>query len=257
MSVMLLDLETTGLEPSVDRITELGFMVTSEDFKQTIDQYNMLVWDESYPPTPPQVTEVTGITDEMLRLGGESPVHMLNAIEASAKIHGVEYIIAYNMQFDRGFLLAECIRQNYSPVQEVGAEFLCAMVDVKSNQKYKSWKLMHLALDYGVPVDPGLLHRAINDVELMRQMLIASKVTIGEMVAYHNSPSVYLRAMVKKPWEDGGVSTELAKKHGFSWEKCRGDSRVFDKCWVKSMKEIDLKTEGNFPFETKQIGVKQ
>lgn len=247
MKVLLLDCETTGLVPGNDRITELGMMITSLDFKTIHESYNKLVWDDTYPAITSEITEITGITEDMLRGNSILPHIMCADFGTLLFKHNPKYIIAYNAVFDKSFVESELTRNR----QGTDTHWLCAMTDVKSNYKYKSWKLMHLALDYGVPVDPNELHRAINDVELMRKMLIASGVHVDDMYEYKNSPAVYVKACVKKPWDDDGVSTTKAKLHGFAWEKAKGDSKIFNRTWVKKIKECELEaTRAALPFET-------
>jgi DNA polymerase III subunit epsilon len=253
--ILMIDTETTGLDFANDRIIEIGAMVVSEDFKQVHESFNTLVWEQSYPVITEEITELTGITTAELVQAGESPEDALQALEEMASRHKVEKLLAYNEEFDRKMLHAEVERLDPGAKHSNGdTKWLCGLKDHKPNYKCKSWKLMHVALDHGVPVDPNELHRAINDIELTRKMLEASGATLDKLLAYRNSPYVYLRAKVQKPWEDGGKSTDLAKAHGFSWEKAKGDSRVFEKTWVRRIKECDLKEVGEFPFQTATIG---
>lgn len=250
--VLILDFETTGLNFETDRIIEVGAMVVSEDFKEVFESFNHLVWDETYPVLTEEIQELTGITTAELVDGAIGPQEMVDVIEDMASRFDVKFVVAYNEEFDSKMLMAELKRLN----EEGGyAKWVCALKDHKPNYKCKSWKLMHVALDHGVPVDPSTLHRAIADVELTRKMLEASGATLDKLLAYRNSPYVYLRAKVAKPWEDGGKSTDLAKAHGFTWEKAKGDTRVFEKTWVRRIKECDLKEVGEFPFQTATIGV--
>lgn len=249
MKVMLLDCETTGLNPAVDRITELGIKITSMDFKTVYAEYNKLIWDDTYPEITPEIEEITGIDQQLLLGQGIRPWLAMQDFNEFIHNHQPKYIIAYNAGFDRQFIDAELQRQGHG----VMAGWICAMVDVKANYKFKSWKLMHLALDYGIAVDPSELHRAINDVELMRKVLVASGTTPDDMWQYKQSPSIYLAATTRPPWEDGGDSTTRAKQHGFAWEKSKGDDRMFPKRWVKKVKQMDYKPE-EYPFLTTIIG---
>ena len=49
MTVLLLDFEATGIDTSKERITEVGAMITSLDFKEVHATFNTLVYDSSYP----------------------------------------------------------------------------------------------------------------------------------------------------------------------------------------------------------------
>ena len=59
---VIVDLETTGLRPADDRIIEVGAIRVMEG--EEVQVYNRLV----YPgrPIPPVITEIVGITDDMV-----------------------------------------------------------------------------------------------------------------------------------------------------------------------------------------------
>lgn len=247
--IAIVDVETTGLDPATDRVIEIAVQLTSEDFSEVFGSCNYLMWDASYPKLTPEIQELTGITEDLLLQQGKPPSEVMPII--NDMLSSVDAVVAYNEQFDSKFITKEILEVVGLTSQR---QWLCAMMDHKPNYKLKSWKLMHVALDHGVPVDPSKLHRAIADVELTRQMLVASKGTAQTLQEYRLSPWVYLKAKVKKPWEDNGVSTQSAKDHGFAWEKAKGDSRIFEKMWVKRIKEIDLKQQKELPFETVIIG---
>jgi hypothetical protein len=117
------------------------------------------------------------------------------------------------------------------------------MKDVLSNHKHKCWKLSHLALEYGIAVDPSKLHSALADIELTAQLLQRAGTTLHEIKTYHDEPTVVLRAVVPPKWEDKGVGTDAAKKLGFSWEQPRGVDKKFEKCWVKAVKKQNAEVE--------------
>lgn len=244
MSVLLIDFESTGVDTTKDRITEIGAMVVSDDFKEIHTEVSHLVYAENYPPLTAEVIQVTGITPEMLR-EAYSPEDMMADLADTLAHYPVSAVIAYNSPFDRGLMDAECGRQAATMLPEINmlmqAPWLCAMRDVEANLKCKSWKLMHVALDHGVTVNPKELHRAINDVELMRKMLVELGETFDSMLAYHNEPTVYVIAQVRPPWEDGGESSGIAKSLGFSWQVAKGDDtgRVIKNRWVKKIKQKD------------------
>ena len=149
--------------------------------------------------------------------------------------------MAFNAGFDRSFIVEEMHRQDLimDPRLHWMAQdpWLCAMKDIEQNYAHKSWKLSHLALGYGITVNPKELHRAINDVELMRQTMQASGATLESIVDFKNEPWVYLIAQVQGPWVDGGKSTGEAKALGYTFERAEGDdTKTFTKSWVKRVK---------------------
>ena len=159
--------------------------------------------------------------------------------------------MAYNRGFDEPIVKNEIRRQSINSSMPVGlahimaVPHLCAMTDLEKNYEFKSWRLMHVALEYGVTVNPNELHRAIADVELMRKMLQASGYSPTDIYAFQQEPWVYVRALTRAPWEDKGESTGKAKQAGFSWEMARGDEtqKKFSKCWVKRIKQRHVAAE--------------
>lgn len=246
MAVLLLDFETTGLDATKDRVIEVGAMITSNDFSEVIEGISYLVHSDEHPPLTPEITGVTGITTEMLK-DAISPERFMAELDILVQPYMEELLgsVAYNMPFDLGFLKSEVEHTAGGMLKGINhimqLPFLCAMRDVEDNLKCKSWKLMHVALDHGVTVNPKELHRAINDVELMRQMLVEVGETFSNMLAYRDEPTVYVVAKVLPPWEDGGQSSGVAKSLGFSWQVAKGDEsgRLIKNRWVRKIKQKD------------------
>lgn len=261
MAVLLLDNETTGLDPTKDRAIELGARFVSNDFKDTICEVSSLMWESDYPPLLEEISRITNIhVEDIVKANKPRDVYMIlnNQVkEFDIKVHA---IIAYNMAFDGAFFDAD-MKRLFDLVPQGLADImlapkLCAMRDIEEHYKFKSWKQMHVALDWGITVNPKLLHRAINDVDLMQQILIESGTTIEKMYEYQKTPWVYVCALTQAPWEDGGVSTTEAKKNGYNWESARGDAsaRKFQKRWVKLIKVKDLeKEEKAISYKTRLI----
>jgi DNA polymerase III epsilon subunit-like protein len=248
MKVLLLDFEATGVDTKTARPLEIGAMVTDAEFNEPEVGISQLLYSNDYPEITPEVTRVTGITHEMLLRDSITPGAGLGILANIAS--DVDFVIAYNCEYDRGLFLAECERLglfSHQPVQDLANKpWLCAMRDIESNYAFKSWKLMHVALEYGVTVNPKELHRALADVELMRKMLKASGVTPQQMLEFQQEPWIVVRAHTRKPWEDGNRTNSIAKEHGFRWQQVPGSDRVYQGMWVKQIKEkhfTDLMTK--------------
>ncbi|MEB3236212.1 MAG: 3'-5' exonuclease [Candidatus Sericytochromatia bacterium] len=97
MRVVVLDLETTGLDPKVDRILEVG-MVALEDGRKVAD-YEVLV-DPGVPLRPANVA-IHGITAEMVR-GAPRLADVLDRIEAF--LGEDPMVVGHSVAFDIGFL---------------------------------------------------------------------------------------------------------------------------------------------------------
>lgn len=107
-TAVLLDTETTGLDHARDEIIELGMV----KFDYTPDGRIVGVRDtysgfnEPSAPIPPEVTAITGITDEMV-VG-----HRIDDAAVTAFVEDAVIIIAHNSGFDRKFA------ERYWPVFE-------------------------------------------------------------------------------------------------------------------------------------------
>ncbi len=243
MRALILDTETTGLDTSKERIIELGYRVVDENFDSTTEGDSTLMWDPSYPVLTNEVVRITGIDQDLLFKQYVSPQLGFLRLSETIMHHGPNVVICYNTAYDEAIMRAEIARGAFGLMPGINFilenNWLCAMRDNESNYAKKCWTLSHLALDYGVAVDPANLHRAMGDVELTQAMLKASGATVTKLLEFNKAPWVTLAAMTEKPWLDGGKSTDLAKKKGYSWEIPKGDisGKKFDKTWVKRVKE--------------------
>ena len=243
--LLLIDFEATSVDPKTARIIEIGAAIVNKDFSHIGlgCQLSQLVWDSNYPALTPEVVEVTHITQDMLCDGAVEPALAFGHLAQMCAKAPIEYVIAYNRKYDETLFREEMLRHNLGLLPGINlllqTPWVCAMEDIEPNYKFKSWKQMHVALEYGITVNPKELHRAIADVELMRNILKESGTTPEEMYQFQISPWMYIAANVKPPWTDGGKSSTEAKALGFKWQQC-GDDRVFDKTWVKRIKPHQL-----------------
>lgn len=232
-----IDFESTGLDTNKDRITEIGAVIFDTKDWTPLKEFNCLVWEPSYPKLIPEVVAITGITQEMLEKEGKTPKEAI--LSLGEFTNDVEVFVAHNAPFDQAMLLSELKRHGYSSKKK----WVCSARDLKSNKQFKSWRLAHLALDYGVTVNPKLLHRAVDDVKLMGVMLKEAKADINAMIKYMETPDVIIAAMIPKPWEDGGKGKDAAKELGYSWQQPKGMEKTFQNRWVKVIKEDEFDEE--------------
>ncbi|VYT80649.1 DNA polymerase III subunit alpha [Clostridium paraputrificum] len=148
----VLDLETTGFSPRLEKITEIGVMKYQDG--KVVDKFSCFVNPEK--SIPPRVVEVTGITDDMVRdaetIDKVFP-KLLEFIKDSV-------LVAHNAEFDVGFLR--------HVARELGYEFDFTYLDTLSLAyelfpEYKTYKLGRIAKNLGIKVD--VAHRALDDVD--------------------------------------------------------------------------------------------
>ena len=148
----VLDLETTGFSATTEKITEVGIMKLKNG--EVIDEFSCFVNPEKH--IPERVTEVTNITDEMVK-DAETIDKVFPKI---LDFLGDSVIVAHNAGFDVGFL-----KQN---AKNLGYEFDYTYLDTLSLAKdlfpeYKKYKLGKIAENLGIKVE--VAHRALDDVD--------------------------------------------------------------------------------------------
>ncbi len=97
---VFLDTETTGMDPTSDRIIELGMVRCSYAFERrvllSIDKYYD-EFEDPGKPIPAEIQNLTGINDEMV--AGKS----FDSDLAAQLLAGRPLVIAHNARFDRPF----------------------------------------------------------------------------------------------------------------------------------------------------------
>jgi DNA polymerase III epsilon subunit-like protein len=100
----VLDIETTGLSPQGHEITEIAAIRVDERF-EVVSEMSRLV--RTTRPVPWQITQLTGISDALLRAKG---IELRRALEETWQFVEGTPSFAHNARFDRGFLDAHAER---------------------------------------------------------------------------------------------------------------------------------------------------
>ena len=154
----VLDLETTGFSAVTERITEVGIMKIQNG--EVIDKFSEFVNPQKH--IPQRVTEVTNITDEMVK---DAPTIKVLFPKILEFIKGT-VLVAHNATFDIGFL-----KQN---AQRLGYDFDYTYIDTLSMARalfpdFKKYKLGKIAEKLGIKVE--VAHRALDDVDTTVKVL--------------------------------------------------------------------------------------
>lgn len=248
--IIMVDTETTGLEPVDSRIWQIGAIIVSDKWTW-LDQFEATIIDEEIETQLQERKEALPNLPpiEHIKSVGDNPDKAWSRFSEFILSHGTPmYACAYNSKFDKKFILEESVGRGYSFLKGVNIlnqlPWICAMEDVEANYKFKCWKLGHICLDHGIAVDPTKLHGALADISLTHTMV--SKVTngISELVDFKMEPWVVMRAITIEPWKDNGVSTAIAKDLGYRWEKTPAfPDKSFAKSWVKAVKRRHVEAE--------------
>ena len=163
--VIVFDIETTGLSRELDRITEIGAVKLRN--MEVVDRFQTFVNPER--PIPANITELTGITDEMVE---DAPPEK-EALEKFIAFAGKGVLVAHNADFDTSFIKIGCERQGltydirYVDTLKLSRAALPHLKNFKLDTVAKEFKLGNFNH-----------HRAIDDAEMLSKIFI-SLVTVS------------------------------------------------------------------------------
>ncbi|WBA42931.1 exonuclease domain-containing protein [Hymenobacter canadensis] len=146
----IIDLETTGGQPTQDRITEIAIFI--HDGEKVVDQFDTLL--NPGRPIPFFITQLTGISDEMVR---DAPKFHEVARKVVEMTEGCVFV-AHNVRFDYSFLKKEFGDLGYTYSRKT----LCTVRLSRSLMPGQpSYSLGKLCQNIGIPLNGR--HRAAGD----------------------------------------------------------------------------------------------
>ena len=186
----IIDTETTGGNPSKDRVMEVAIIV--HNGKHIVKQYSTLINPEA--PIMPFVMSLTGINSDMLK---DAPTFQDIAKEIFELTENTIFV-AHNARFDYGVLRNEFKR--------IGMRFnrkqLCTVKLARQILPgYKSYSLGKLCREIGIPVDNR--HRAMGDAEATT--LLFEKILL-------NDKKEFIRTMLEEELNDIITPPKLSKE---------------------------------------------
>jgi DNA polymerase III epsilon subunit family exonuclease len=165
---IIYDLETTGLDPARHEIIEVGAIRVHRD-SDVHDTFQTFVLPTERISA--RITEITGITREMVKAEGKTPP---DALQSFSEFVGDLPLIAFNSDFDRSFLRASCRRVGLPPITNV---HWCALAMARQAWPGRSsYRLSDLARDGGLKTQT---HRALDDCQITLKVYISAALTIG------------------------------------------------------------------------------
>ncbi|MEL6134540.1 MAG: exonuclease domain-containing protein, partial [Bacteroidota bacterium] len=196
----IIDIETTGGDPKVDRITEIA--VIRYNGKEIVDSFTSLINPEM--PIPPYITRITGIDNDMIK---DAPKFYEVAKEIVEITQGTVFV-AHNVRFDYSFVQKEFRQLAYTFTRPQ----LCT---VKLSRKvipgHKSYSLGNICRELGIPNEAR--HRAWGDasatVKLLEHLLMVSEqvpakgALLDEMAEVKLPPHLSSDVMQSLPEETG------------------------------------------------------
>ncbi len=162
LPLAVIDVETTGLDHTQDRIIEIGIIRFENG--EVIERYGELI--DPGRDLPDEVTRITGIKPEDLE--GKPKFEEL-ADEIHERLVDVG-LVAYNLSFDRGFVASELERVGLGwPDDAPTLDPLIFARQFFKNSPRKNLSTISKLL--GIPLEEA--HRAVHDAEVAGKVLYA------------------------------------------------------------------------------------
>ncbi len=172
MVVIVFDLETSGLNPYHDDIIEIGAKVLNTD-----NSFQCLVKPKSRRPISQKITDITGISNRLLRSEGKSWVNayveFFNWFREATKDQEVVLVSHNGDSFDFLFFKRmildfkkEGISVQIDPLQICYHDTLLISKRLMNNRTY--YNQASIAKSYGIAIEAA--HRAMGDVLVLEQM---------------------------------------------------------------------------------------
>lgn len=222
---LILDTETTGLDPVTDKIVELGLVlvefcpVTGQAY-DVLDRFNGL--EDPGMPISPDATKVHHITDAMVQ-GQRIDDAEVNRLVALADV-----VIAHNAKFDRPLAEARW------PSLELKA-WACALTQIPwQSEGFGSAKLEFIAYRLGLHFTG---HRAVADCEALLEVLQHPLPESGELAMKVLLTNAVELAFEVWPHNTGYATKDLLKARKYHW---RAEP---DKVWVGTIEQKALDSE--------------
>jgi DNA polymerase-3 subunit epsilon len=224
---VILDVETTGLDQQKDEVIELGMVKFDYLPDGSIGGLRdvFTAFNEPSSPIPPEVTALTGITDDMVA-GQRIDDTAVSAFVAEAVI-----VIAHNAGFDRKFA------ERYWPVFERKA-WGCSATEIEWRRHgFEGSRLGYLLNGAGFFHQA---HRAVDDCHALLEILAFELPTIGASALAALLEQARKKTM--RVWAEQSPFDlkDVLKRRGYRW--CDGsDGRP--RSWYIDVGEDQLEDE--------------
>lgn len=222
---VVIDCETTGLDPAQDRMVEIAAQRFAFDQKGRITKVERVrSWlEDPHQPLPEKISQLTGLTDADLR------DKAFDEVEVIRRLSSAEIIVAHNARFDRPFF-----DRRFPQLRDKSWGCSLAQLDWQK-LGFDGRALGHLLLQSGLYFDG---HRAANDVVALTTLL-GLQLSDGSTIFSHLleeciAESVRIEA-VGAPFE----TKDMLKHRGYRWDP---NGRF----WWKELRKSDFEREATW-----------
>ena len=220
-NILILDTETTGLDPKVNRTIEVGCILYSVEHAAAIGSFASLIRADGN-----EAESINRIPAALLATAPSSEDVWLR-VEPLA--YECEAIVAHNAAFDRGFV-PEWLR-NLRP-------WICSKDDLQWPKGKQGSSLVSLVLDHDLGV--AVAHRALADCDMLARLFTRARelgADLPAMLARGMRPKAEFAALVS--YDDHKQASDA----GFRWD---GTAKL----WKRTMA---LEDAAALPFRTRQL----
>lgn len=212
VNILILDTETTGLEPANGSLIEVGAIYYNVPSRTIMQQVSTLFFCDDNP-----AYDVNRIPVDALKQT-DSDIAKCTFSAFLIMLSRCDAVVAHNAKFDRSWIESSA-NQQISEMSQA-KKWICTKEDFEWPVRPGTpLNLVHIAVAMGVPVLSA--HRALTDCHLLAQCF--DKINdLPERLAETQLPKERCVAVVS--FED----RQLAKDAGFSWNPEA-------KCWERKM----------------------
>jgi DNA polymerase-3 subunit epsilon len=227
---IILDVETTGLDSDLDEVIELAMLKFNFDREGRMGTIleTFRAFNQPEKPIPLSITEITGITDEMVA-GKKITEHEIQSFVSDAVL-----IIAHNAAFDRPF--CEKLSSNFSEYA-----WSCSATEIPwKDEGIVGSRLEYIAQSFNFFYDA---HRAEDDCKAVAQILSltlpkSKQLAMGALLKNARRTETRIFA-TGAPYE----LRLLLKRRGYRWN---GGLNQFPRAWWRDVAPSDVDEEISF-----------
>ena len=218
-NLLIIDTETSGLDPAVDRVVELAAILYSVEHQTILYQMSSICESQTNDAERINRIPVGALQEAMPAL----EAHSIALFTAMAK--EAHYAVAHNADFDKQWFIGAAGSALVNSETQQPLRWLRTMSDFNWPQQNKPGdSLVNLALAHGIGVSSA--HRALADCQLIAALF--DRVSKEELIAMLSA------ALVPRYLYKANVSfneKDLAKDAGFKWQPEK-------KQWVRKLTEV-------------------